>query len=99
MIKIEIKDASVQTRNGNSPKTGKPYSIRSQEAWAHTVNRAGNLNPYPEKITINLNDDQQGYPPGMYQLQPQSIYVGDFGSLRLGTPVLAQVQQPVKQVA
>lgn len=91
MIKIEIKDATVSTRSGN--KNGRDWSMRSQEAWAHTVNRAGNLNPYPEKLSITLEDDQAPYAPGIYQLMPASLYVGDFGSLRLGRPVLAPIKQ------
>jgi hypothetical protein len=92
MIKVEVKDATVATRSGTSKK-GQPYSMRSQEAWAHTVNQSGNLNPYPEKITITLEGDQAAYQPGAYQLMPASLYVGDYGSLRLGRPVLAPIKQ------
>lgn len=97
MIRIEIKDQTVSTRNGNT--RGRDWTIRSQDAWAHTHSRNGNLNPYPEKISINLEDGQAPYAPGHYTLAPQSLYVGDFGRLSLGRPVLSPVQAKAAQAA
>lgn len=95
MIKIEIKDSKVTSRSGN--KNGRDWSMRTQEAWAHTVSRNGQPNAYPEKISITLEENQNAYEVGNYQLMPASLWVGDYGSLRLGNPVLQAFQ--VKQSA
>jgi helix-destabilizing protein len=92
MIRIEVKSDAVETRSGIAQKTQKPYSIRTQEAYAHTVDPSGAIRPYPERIALQLDDDQKPFPPAMYMLQPSSVYVGDFGRLNLGRPVL----QPLK---
>lgn len=97
MIRIEIKDATVETRSGN--RNGRDWTIRSQTAWAFTVGLDGKPNPYPERVSITLEDGSQGYAPGVYTLSPQSLYVGDFGRLTLGRPVLVPVQQKPAQAA
>lgn len=99
MIKIEIKDATVNTRSGKARATGRDYTIRSQEGYAHTVSRNGNLNAYPEKISITLEDGQSAYPPGNYQIAPSSLFVGDFGRLTLGSLTLIPLQAKVQQAA
>lgn len=97
MIKIEIKDQTVDTRNGNT--RGRDWTIRSQTAWAHTHSRNGNLNAYPEKIAITLEDGQVPYPVGAYQISPVSLYVGDFGRLSIGRLVLTPIQAKVPAAA
>lgn len=97
MIKIEIKDPTVETRSGT--KNGRDWSMRQQTAYAHTVNRNGTVNAYPEKMIITLNNDQQPYQAGTYTLDPSSLYVGDFNSLRLGTPVLKRLEAKPAAVA
>lgn len=90
MIRIEVKSSEVNSRNGT--KNGRDWSMRTQEAWAHTVERSGNVAPYPQKMIITLERDQAAYPVGNYTLEPQSLYIGDFSSLRLGTPVLKKLE-------
>lgn len=97
MIRIEVKSAEFTKRSGN--KNGRDWSMRTQEAWAHTVERNGTPAAYPEKISITLNDGQEPYQVGNYQLEAQSLYVGDYGSLRLGTPILKPLHAKVQQVA
>ncbi len=92
MLKIEVKNSEVETRTGN--KNGRDWKIRTQEAYAHIVNRNGTPSPYPEKISLQLDNgnsnhaEQAPYSIGNYYLSDNSIYVGDFGTLRLGNPVL-----------
>jgi hypothetical protein len=86
-IKIEVKTTEVSTKSGTSAKTGKPYSIREQEAWAYTTDRDGRPHPYPQRIRITLGDDQPPYPTGLHTLSPASFFVDRFGGLALG-PVL-----------
>ncbi len=87
MLRIEIKTSEVRTISGTS-KTGKPYTIRDQEAYAWTVGRDGKPREYPERISVQLDDDQEAYRPGVYTLAPQSLYVGDYGRLQMGKPKL-----------
>lgn len=84
MIKIEVTSAEVRTKSGTSARTGKPYNIREQDAYAYTVGRDGQPQKYPQKIVINLGDDQAPYPLGMYQPAAESFYVDRFGGLSLG---------------
>jgi len=90
MIKIEVKSTEVRTINGTSKKTGKPYTIRDQEAYAHTLDKDGKPRAYPERISLQLEGDQPPFDPGTYHLSPSSVYVGDFGRLMLGRPVLVK---------
>lgn len=88
MIKIEVKDATVQTRSGVSAKTGKPYNIREQEAYAYVFGRDGKPAPYPVRISLSLPDNGPGYNPGTYSLDPSCIYVDRFGGLAISKPRL-----------
>lgn len=83
MLKIQIETTIVDHKNGTSAKTGKPYSIREQEAWAFLFDRSGKPYPHPTKIRLTLDDDQQPYEIGTYQLDLSSIYADRFGQLAL----------------
>ena len=92
MLKIEVKSTEIIERSGN--KNGNAWHMRNQEAYAHIQNRNGTAAPYPEKISLSLDNGnsqrapQAPYAIGIYYLSDSSVYVGDFASLRLGTPVL-----------
>lgn len=92
MIRIEVRSNEVRTVSGVSKKNNKPYTIRDQEAYASTFDKQGQPHPYPERISIQLDDGQEPYQPGIYQLSPTSIFVGDFGRLMLGRPQLIPVK-------
>jgi hypothetical protein len=98
-IKIEVKSPAIIERSGVSAKTGKPYSIREQEAYAHTFDKDGHLMPYPVRIRLSLGPQQPPYAPGNYQLDPSCIYVDQFGGLTLSRPRLLPIAQAVKQAA
>jgi len=83
-IKIEVSSDTVITRSGISARTGKPYSMREQEAYAHTVSRDGQPSKYPQRIKITLGDTQAPYQPGLYTVAPESFYTDRFESLTLG---------------
>ncbi|XHH28263.1 single-stranded DNA-binding protein [Xanthomonas euroxanthea] len=57
---------------------------------------------FPSAFVINLGDDQPPFPEGRYLLDPSSLEVGDFKSLKVGRrialiPVPANVPtQPAK---
>lgn len=86
-LKIEIKSNLITDINGVSQK-GKPYHMRKQVGWASTYDQQGELNPYPERIEISINDGQDPYPVGFYSLSDKCIFVGDFNSLAVGRPIL-----------
>lgn len=92
MLKIEIKSAEVFVKSGVSAKTGKPYNIRTQEAYAHVYDKSGHPAPYPVRIVLSLPDTGPAYNPGTYQLDPRCIYVDRFGSLAIARPVLVPAQ-------
>lgn len=94
MIKIEITTPSFEEKRGTSARTGKPYSIREQEAWAFLCDREGKPQPHPQRIKVTLDDQQAPYNPGLYQLDPSSIFVGDFAQLNIRARL-----RPLQQVA
>lgn len=84
-MKIIIKSEVVNTNSGTS-RNGKSYSIREQNA---ALDNGGD---FPHPFRIQLEDKQPAYAPGEYQLDPQSIYVGDFQRLSIGRVKLLPVQ-------
>ncbi len=78
-MKIEIKSTALEIQSGTSQKSGKPYNIRKQTAYAHVEGEE-----YPVKITLSLFDDQAPHAPGFYRLGDASYMVGRFGDLQLG---------------
>lgn len=99
-LTVEIKSDAVETRNGMSARTNRPYSIRSQTGYIICYDAQGNKQPYPERISLNLEDNQQAYPVGHYLLDTDKcIYVGDFGRLMLGRPKLTPVKSGNLQAA
>jgi hypothetical protein len=90
MLKIEIASPAITTKSGIAAKSGKPYTIREQEAFAYVVDRNGQPQKYPSKIRLNLGDDQQGYAVGFYIVDDRSFFVDRFDNLSLGL-VLAPV--------
>ena len=54
MLKIEVKSTEIIERSGN--KNGNAWHMRNQEAYAHIQNRNGTAAPYPEKISLSLDN-------------------------------------------
>lgn len=92
MLKIQVETTVVDTKNGNSAKTGKPYSIREQEAWMFGYDREGKPHPHPQRIRLTLDDDQKPYEVGTYQLDPSSIYVDRFNQIAIRARLRAVAQ-------
>lgn len=92
-MKIEVRDREVQEEEikpSDRPgaKQFKPFTKRTQVAYAHTVGSNGQPDAYPTKFRIGLNKDQAGYEPGVYQLGDGSFYVDRNGNLVVGRLVL-----------
>lgn len=79
MLKVQVETNTFETKSGVAAKTGKPYSIREQEAWMFCFGRDGKQQPHPQKIKLTLDDDQMAYAVGSYILDPASVYVDRFG--------------------
>lgn len=81
MIKVTITSSSVREMKGIGKASGKPYHMCFQTVWAHTTDRDGAPQPFPEKLEIVLDKGEDGhpvtYPVGEYQLHPSSLYVKD----------------------
>lgn len=93
MIQISVKSTEVRNQRGNGKVSGKPYDINFQTVWAHTSDRNGNSNPFPEKVEIILEKNEQGaalfYPMGEYTLAPNSVYVDRSGNLSISPRLVA----------
>ena len=87
MIKVSVTSTEVRNQSGTAKATGKAYSLSFQTVWMHTYDRSGKPNPYPEKVEIILEKNDQGaalfWPAGEYTLAPESIYVNRNGDLSI----------------
>lgn len=82
-MRIEIVTNEIREQSGTSKKTGKPYHIRKQNAFAHLDGQK-----YPIGFTLNVPNDRQPYAPGMYQIEEKSFYVDRFGALGLSQELM-----------
>lgn len=95
MILVTVSQTAVRELSGNAKTTGRPYHLRFQNAYAHTVDSDGNAPPFPEKFEISLRAEQQPYPVGKYVLEASSVYVDRDGRLAI-TPRLKPYVAPAK---
>lgn len=89
MIRVTVAQTTVRELKGTSKNTGKPYHMRFQTGYAHTVDKDGNTPPYPEKFEISLDQDQAAYAPGEYTLHPSAVYVDRDGRLAISARLTA----------
>lgn len=85
MILVTVAQTAVRELSGNSRVSGKPYHLRFQSGYAHTVDADGNRPPFPEKFEISLRDGQPPYPVGDYTLDASAVYVDRDGKLAIST--------------
>jgi hypothetical protein len=91
MFKVEITGKS-EVRTVNTAKG--PLQFVECEAFAHLPNMQ-----YPILIRITMpKDAKEPYPKGMYQLAPESFYVGKFNRLEL-SPRLVPFTGEVRRAA
>jgi hypothetical protein len=84
MIKFTIVSPAVRENKGIGAKSGKPYHMHLQTAYAHTFDKQGVQNPFPEKVELVLDLDEHSnlpkvYEPGEYTMHPASLYMGQYG--------------------
>lgn len=93
MIKITVAQSTIKEVKGISAKSGKPYHMRFQTAYAHTVDKDGNPPPYPEKFEVILDTDAPPFTPGDYTLSPSALFIDKDGRLQCAprlTPLRAK---------
>ena len=73
-IKIEVTSSDIDVRSGRNERGD--WTIREQHAYMHKGS-----DPYPDRIKITLDKDQQPYSPGMYELADNSFFVGKYNDL------------------
>ena len=84
MILVTVAQNTVRELKGVAKVSGKPYHLRIQTAYAHTVDKDGNKPPFPEKFEVMLDNDQAPYAVGSYTLHPSTLYVDRDGRLQCG---------------
>lgn len=90
MIKFTVPALPIRNMKGIGKTSGKPYDMNFQTVYAHTSDQSGQPLPFPEKTEIILPTDKpNGYPPGMYTLSPDSLYVGRNGNLEVAPKLVA----------
>ena len=89
MIQISVAQTGIREFKGNSKTSGKPYHLRVQTAYAHTVDSDGNKPPYPEKFELMLADGQDPYPVGEYALKADSVYIDRDGRMACSPHLIA----------
>lgn len=75
-MKVEIKDVTIDEINGTS-KQGRPYHIRKQTGYVTLPS-----SHYPVRFQITLENNNPGYPVGVYTLEPV-FDVDAYGSLKI----------------
>lgn len=103
MIQISVKSTEVRNQSGNAKASGKPYSLNFQTVYAHTYDRNGKPNPYPEKVEIILEVDKASgsamfWPIGEYTLAPESVYVDRSGNMAVSPRLQKLVAAPKSAV-
>jgi hypothetical protein len=77
MFKIDcIKEHSgVNTRAYIDKKTGEEKHMHSQNLFAHLGG------PFPEQVTVTIENPNEPIPLGSYKLNPSAVKVAQFGRL------------------
>ena len=81
MIKITVTDTPIREMKGIGKTSGKPYHMRIQTVYAHTMSPEGVMADFPDKFELALDDGQNPFPRGVYTLAPSSVFVSRDGKL------------------
>lgn len=73
LIKVKVLSTEIEKREGVSPKTNKPYTIRSQDVICEFDGEV-------RKVPINLAENVGAYQVGNYTIDPyELIQIGRYG--------------------
>lgn len=81
--KITISKPDLNVVKGVSAKSGKPYELRIQTGYLHSVSVDGVIGDFPDKFEFILEDGQPAYARGLYTLAPSAMQVSRDGRLEL----------------
>ena len=90
MLLVEINSIEFNSRNLVTKK-GKNITLREQQVYFHIDGQA-----YPVRGRINIPDDRQPYPVGMYVLSDLNYYADNFGGLKLSMHTILEPFQGSK---
>jgi Helix-destabilising protein len=97
MSKVTITSPALNVIKGNSKASGKPYELRIQTGYLHSVDSDGVAAEIPDKFEFILADGEAAYPRGHYSLAPSALYVGRDGRLSVQTRLVAMVAAPASK--
>jgi hypothetical protein len=95
MTKITITKPDLNIVKGVSAKNGKPYELRIQTGYLHSIDADGVAGEIPDKFEFILGDGENAYPRGNYLLAPSALFVGRDGRLSVNTR-LVPITTPAK---
>lgn len=76
---VTVREAKIDTKQGVSRKTGRPYSINEQSAFVTLPNGE------TRRITLQHEDGDAPLAAGDYIPKDSAYWVGDFGALSIST--------------
>lgn len=80
MLKVEVQSLNLRPLPFNDRKGN---VLHDQTAWAYFYDRDGNPDQHPRTIAVRIEHGQQPHAIGTYYLHPSSLYVGDFGAMKV----------------
>jgi len=89
MTKIVVPSPEVREMKGIGKTSGKPYHMRIQTAYLYPCDDAGTFGEFPDKFEISLEENQQPYPRGHYQLHPSSVRISRDGRIEVRPRLVA----------
>lgn len=83
MIRLQVKNPNFNKREWTDKTTGERRSMRIQQVLAYMVDSTGNIDETPDKIEVILNENQNPFEVGNYQLTPQCLYLDRNGRIQV----------------
>ncbi len=81
MTKVTVTSPAINVLKGIGKTSGKPYELRIQTGYLHTVDSDGAAGEIPDKFEFILQDGEPPYARGHYTLAPSAHFVGRDGRL------------------
>ena len=78
-LQVDVREFKIETKNGVSRKTGKPYSIHEQPAYVTLPNGE------TRRVVLQHEDGDVALSLGLYRPKASAYWVGDFGALSIST--------------
>lgn len=78
MLKVEINDETIVTSKRGA------YTFYEQSAWVTFLTEDGKPEPHPQKVELQLSENQPAWKLGSYQIHPCSFYRNRYGNIALG---------------